>query len=45
MANESVTVTQTLDQVTVVSEGPVGLNAGAPFQVPLMLVSTALVTT
>ena len=28
MANESVTVTQTLDQVTVVSEGPVGLNAG-----------------
>ena len=28
MANESVTVTQSLDQVTVVSDGPIGLNAG-----------------
>lgn len=35
MANESVTVTQTLDQVTVVSEGPVGLNAGGTIGGPL----------
>lgn len=28
MANETITITQSLDQVTVVSEGPVGLNSG-----------------
>ena len=32
MANESITVTQSLDQVTVVSEGPVGLNAGGTIE-------------
>ena len=32
MANETITVTQSLDQVTVVSEGPVGLNAGGTIE-------------
>ena len=35
MANETITITQSLDQVTVVSEGPVGLNSGGTISGPL----------